>query len=103
MTIISEITSPHAQVVDDGQSIRVHFNRRHSLIISTRDEAEQIRGLLTKALHYFDAAERYRESLLDREAMRDINFDSVSDHIDWGGSMAGFTKMPPRQPLDGAA
>ena len=87
----------------DCGTLRLHFTSRKSVLIGSLAEAEAARALLTQAMNWFRDQERYAAEVADWRTARDMSEANAVEHLDCGGTMRGFTRLPSRPQLQGGA
>jgi hypothetical protein len=85
--VILSDTSPRLDVVDHGDSVRVHLNDEHSLLISTAIQAHELADCLRRAANYLDDRARLLSERREREAARAVNVLHEQENRSWGATL----------------
>lgn len=90
MTIVTDLTDPRLQRVEGGGSVQILLGK-HSLLISTPEEALALRSELAKAVNYLQERQRLVATRLDRDTAVLQNEINAELHSEWGSTLGPWT------------
>lgn len=94
MTVVTDLTSPRLEVIDDGETVLIHLGQDR-LLVSTAAEATALISVLGRAFVYHDERARLAGNEADRAAAQATNARFLPINRGYGSLPQVFDRPAP--------